>query len=66
MGKLIEFKPRKIQPAIDKETFLAILLSEEREEVCRKFDQIEYVAEEFHVIGQEIRVYEDQDVDFHE
>jgi len=49
MGKLIEFKPRKIQPAIDKETFLAMLLSEEkREEVCRKFDQIEYVAEEWY------------------
>ena len=50
LGKLIEFPHREIQPAIDKETFLEMILSEEkREEVFRKFDEMDYVVEEFYV-----------------
>ncbi|QSO48373.1 hypothetical protein [Alicyclobacillus mengziensis] len=50
MGKLIDFPHREIQPAIDKETFLEMILSEEkREEVFRKFNEMDYVEEEFHV-----------------
>ncbi|WDL98869.1 hypothetical protein [Alicyclobacillus sp. ALC3] len=50
MGKLIEFPRRDIQPAIDKQTFLSMILSEEKcKEICRKFDEVDYVVEKFYV-----------------
>ena len=50
MGKIIEFPHREIQPAIDKQTFLAVILDEQkRNEVFRKFDEMDYVVEEFYV-----------------
>lgn len=50
MRKLIEFPHREIQPGIDKQTFLSMVLSEEkRKQVCRKFDEMDYVVETFYV-----------------
>ena len=55
MRKLIEFPHREIHPAIDRKTFLEMILSEEkREEVFRKFDEMDYVVEEFHVRSSSI------------
>ena len=55
MGKLIEFPHREIQPAIEKEIFLEMILSEEkRKEVFRKFNKMDYVEEEFHVRSSSI------------
>ena len=50
MGKLIDFPRREIQPAIDRQTFLSIILSEEKcKEICREFDEMDYVVEKFYV-----------------
>lgn len=51
MGKLLEFKPRQIEPAIDRKTFLEMLLDEQkRREITKHFEEKEYNVEEFHII----------------
>lgn len=53
MGKLLAFKSIQIEPAIDRKTFLEMILNEKkRKEVIRHFEEKEYAVEEFYVTPQ--------------
>ncbi|KPV44085.1 hypothetical protein [Alicyclobacillus ferrooxydans] len=53
MGKLLAFKTRQIEPAIDRKTFLEMILNEvKRKEVITHFEEKEYAVEKFYVTPQ--------------
>ncbi len=60
MGTVLEFKTKEIEPAIDRATFLEMILNEQkRKEILKKFDDMDYDVEQFYVSPP--RIFHDED-----